>query len=520
MFDHAASDETRQAHARRALIVADAAGLSLQQRLMTSGYVTRATTTADAERAIKEFVPDVIFMVITHHAESEAEHEAVALARKLRAEVATYSLPLVFAWDEDSRALHTAAQYIGVDDYFSLQTSTNEILARLDSLFWRVEAGRRSVPVVSDQRLEIDNFMFMLDAVREDARAHLAGTLALIYAVSVRGKAEPLDKAVRDVTLAKAHGFFKLNLRRVDAVAYYGPTALLVYLPRLDSRSATAALSRLHREFMQEHRDRDIVAGLASFPANGTDVEGLIEKAEVAVTSARQASTAKHVVAFEVALKAAAPISPTPEALGLTSPSETPVAVPSPTPALSLGVGQVEEPPRESAAETFTPVPAKRSEARFNAVAAMSAEEAAHAAEEAAARELDRRARGAVMPRRLLLAVSDSARMTRLNSLIRSAGYEARAAFDGQQALLLIRTERPDLLLLDYELQGIDGVETIRRLKKQGGGRLTLPVIMLLSNDNETALREALELGAHSVHLTPYDPAELLASVRRAGSGQ
>lgn len=122
------------------------------------------------------------------------------------------------------------------------------------------------------------------------------------------------------------------------------------------------------------------------------------------------------------------------------------------------------------------------------------------------------------MPRRLLLTISDSTRMAQVNSLIRSAGYEARAAFDGQQALHLLRIERPDLLLLDYELQGIDGVETMRRLRKQSGGRLSLPVVMLLSTNNESARREALELGAHSVFVTPYDPAALLKSVRVAGS--
>ena len=122
------------------------------------------------------------------------------------------------------------------------------------------------------------------------------------------------------------------------------------------------------------------------------------------------------------------------------------------------------------------------------------------------------------MPRRLLLTISDSARMAQVNSLIRSAGYEARAAFDGQQALHLLRIERPDLLLLDYNLQGIDGLETIRRLRKQSGGRLALPVVMLMPAGNERARREALELGAHSVLLTPYDPADLLKSVRVAGS--
>src|ERR671938_533970 len=93
---------------------------------------------------------------------------------------------------------------------------------------------------------------------------------------------------------------------------------------------------------------------------------------------------------------------------------------------------------------------------------------------------------GALMPLRLLLTVSDAARMAQINLLLRAAGYEARAAFDGQQALDLLRIERPDLLLLDYDLQGMDGLETLRLLRKQGGGRLNLPVVMLLSKENES----------------------------------
>jgi two-component system alkaline phosphatase synthesis response regulator PhoP len=137
-------------------------------------------------------------------------------------------------------------------------------------------------------------------------------------------------------------------------------------------------------------------------------------------------------------------------------------------------------------------------------------------ASEAAAEERERRSRGAIMPRRLLLTVSDATRMTQLNSLVRAAGYEARAAFDGQQALELLRIERPDLLLLDYELNGINGMETLRRLKQQSGGHVTLPVLLLLPSEMESARREALELGATSVITTPYEPANLLASVRQA----
>ena len=104
----------------------------------------------------------------------------------------------------------------------------------------------------------------------------------------------------------------------------------------------------------------------------------------------------------------------------------------------------------------------------------------------------------------------------RTNALIRSAG-EKRAGFDGSRRLTL-RIERTDLLLLDYELHGIDGVETLRRLSKQNGGRLRLPVVMLMPPTFEVARHEALELGARSVVAMPYDPAELLDSVRRAGS--
>ncbi|PYS48366.1 MAG: hypothetical protein DMF68_13410 [Acidobacteria bacterium] len=506
--------------ARRALVIADEASSSLQQQLTVNGYVTRAATIADAGLAIKEFAPGVVIIVVAH-SDGDVEHESVAFARKLRAETSTYSLPIVFVWSEDQRPLRTAAQYIGADDYFSLATPTVEILARLDSLFWRVEANRRSAPAVSDQRLEIDNFMFMLDAVREDARAGLSGTIALVYAAPKRGREDSFDKAVRDHTLSRAHGFLKLNLRRVDAVAYYGPTALLVYLPRMDARSAVAALSRLYREFLEENPDRNIVAGLASFPEHGSDVEGLIEKAEAAVNHAR--SAAKQVVAYEATMKVASSI---PKETGREMPKETkaPVAPPTPVPGPGAEREHEREPLSESAPETVsaseppaTVSSANRSESRMNAAVAMSAEELTRAADEAAAHERERRASGTVMPRRLLLTVSDSARMTQINSLIRSAGYEARAAFDGQQALHLLKIERPDLLLLDYELQGIDGLETIRRLRKQSGGRLSLPVIMILSNENERARREALELGAHSVFVTPYDPAEFLASVRRAG---
>ncbi|HEY9401953.1 MAG TPA: response regulator, partial [Pyrinomonadaceae bacterium] len=130
-----------------------------------------------------------------------------------------------------------------------------------------------------------------------------------------------------------------------------------------------------------------------------------------------------------------------------------------------------------------------------------------------------RRTRGALMPRRLLLTISDPARMAQTNLLLRSAGYEVRAAFDGLQAINLLRIERPDLLVIDDALYGIDGLEALRRLHGQHHGRLPLPVVLLLSNasEGERVRAEAERLGVRGFIRMPYDPEELLTRVRTVG---
>jgi DNA-binding response OmpR family regulator len=512
---------------RRALIVVDAAAATLQKYLAAYGYETLTTTTDAAQRAIGEFAPDVAIVEL-HRGGINGEEASIALARRLRAEPATYALPLVFVWADDERAVRNAALYVGADDYFSLETPAAEILARLDALFWRVEADRRAAPVAGDQRLEIDNFMLLLDAVRDDLRSGASGTLGLIYPVARDDATTALDKGQRDRTLAQAHSFFKLNLRRVDAVAFYGPTTLLVYLPRTVGNTAVEALSKLRLQFLSEVPDADLAVGLASFPEDGDDVESMIEKAEEAVAFARNNDQAERIMTYEAQQRLAPPqqkvsqwYTPPQPPWARAPESHDNQPAPDepetgsqrpPAPEVEEAIYEVEE-----AAEAQQPAPP--SELRQDAMQA-SDTDSARLASEAAAHERERRARGAIMPRRLLLTVSNATRMTQLNSLVRAAGYEARAAFDGQQALDLLRIERPDLLLLDYELHGINGIETLRRLRQQSGGRLTLPVVLLLPSEMEGARREALELGAQSVITTPYDPANLLESVRLAAPAE
>ncbi|MGB9177682.1 MAG: response regulator [Pyrinomonadaceae bacterium] len=500
---------------RRALLVADASALTMQQQLAASGYQTLTATVERASEIIKEFEPDVIVVEVGD--DSDSEPERFALARRLRAEPATYALPLVLVFKIDERSRRNAALNVGADDYFPVSTSAVEMRARLDALFWRVEAGRRAAAVVGDQRLEIDNFMLVLDLMSEEMRAGHNGTLAIIYAIEDAER----DRAARQRALAEAYGFLKLNLRRIDAVAFYGPTTLISYMPRTVAAAALKSLSKVREEFLQRHSGSDIVAGLASFPEHGSNVESLIESAETAANHARTDAQAHRVLIFGEQPEQETDEQP------VQDEAQTEAAEQATTQAQEQGEEANQQPSQR--AESFTQ---SRSESAVRAkdepdpaddlfkkaVKERAEADAARAAMEAAARERERRASGVFMPRRLLLTVSNAVRMVQLNTLIRAAGYEARAAFDGQQALDLLRIERPDLLLLDFELNGIDGLETLRRLRKQSGGHLKLPVVMLLASNNERERNEALSLGARDVVTMPYDPAKLLASVRTAGS--
>ena len=230
---------------RRAFIFARAIeDGEIVRRAEAAGYVMRrasdSASASEALRAISEFAPDVVMIPIRTGASGESEE--LALFRRLRAEPQFFALPIVVLHREDTRPLRSLALSLGADDYFAADASPDEIRARLDALFWRAEVGRRHAPVVADQRSEIDNFVALLDSVRADAASGTVGTLALIEAV-LRSDA---TRAVRDETLQKAHGFLKLDLRRIDAVDFYGPMTLLVYLQHIAIGAALANLHRLH----------------------------------------------------------------------------------------------------------------------------------------------------------------------------------------------------------------------------------------------------------------------------------
>lgn len=110
-----------------------------------------------------------------------------------------------------------------------------------------------------------------------------------------------------------------------------------------------------------------------------------------------------------------------------------------------------------------------------------------------------------------ILVVDDDPPSVKMTAfLLREEGYEVLAANNGRDALLLLEREKPDLVLLDVMMPGLDGFETLRQIRS----RDSIPVIFL-SAKGETADRVAgLEIGADDYLAKPFEPSELLARVK------
>jgi DNA-binding response OmpR family regulator len=91
------------------------------------------------------------------------------------------------------------------------------------------------------------------------------------------------------------------------------------------------------------------------------------------------------------------------------------------------------------------------------------------------------------------------------------AGYRTRIAGDGRQAIEVAADQRPDLVVLDLMLPGLDGLEVMRRLREQGSDRIA--VILLTAKGEEADRVIGLRLGADDYVVKPFSPAELVARV-------
>lgn len=114
----------------------------------------------------------------------------------------------------------------------------------------------------------------------------------------------------------------------------------------------------------------------------------------------------------------------------------------------------------------------------------------------------------------LILVVEDEdAQREVLVYNLTAEGYRVIAAADGDQAMERIAEESPDLLVLDWMMPGLSGIEICRRLKTREA-TANMPIIMLSARSEEADRVRGLETGADDYVVKPFSVAELLARVR------
>ncbi len=113
-----------------------------------------------------------------------------------------------------------------------------------------------------------------------------------------------------------------------------------------------------------------------------------------------------------------------------------------------------------------------------------------------------------------ILIVEDEPSMVELLRYnLESEGFLVTSASDGEEAMLSIEEQKPDMVLLDWMLPKLSGIEICRRLRRDQDFR-NLPVIMITARAEETDRVRGLDVGADDYVSKPFSPAELMARIR------
>lgn len=112
----------------------------------------------------------------------------------------------------------------------------------------------------------------------------------------------------------------------------------------------------------------------------------------------------------------------------------------------------------------------------------------------------------------LLLVEDDPALLELLEYRFNNEGYRVRTTTDGDEALILASEETPDLVILDWMIEGTSGIEVCRRLRRDKA-TAHVPIIMLTAREAEDDRIRGLDTGADDYITKPFSPRELLARV-------
>ncbi|MGQ0778341.1 MAG: MtrAB system response regulator MtrA [Pseudonocardiales bacterium] len=114
------------------------------------------------------------------------------------------------------------------------------------------------------------------------------------------------------------------------------------------------------------------------------------------------------------------------------------------------------------------------------------------------------------MRARVLVVDDDPALAEMLTIVLRGEGFDTAVVFDGSKAMLALRELKPDLVLLDLMLPGMNGIDVCRAIRAESG----VPVVMLTAKSDTVDVVLGLESGADDYVVKPFKPKELVARLR------
>jgi two-component system phosphate regulon response regulator PhoB len=117
-----------------------------------------------------------------------------------------------------------------------------------------------------------------------------------------------------------------------------------------------------------------------------------------------------------------------------------------------------------------------------------------------------------MLPKRLLLVEDDRALAELVSFHFDRAGYAVTRTGDGEEALILAEEMKPDIVLLDWMIEGISGIEVCRRLRRRPQSA-NVPILMLTARGEEGDRIRGFETGADDYVTKPFSPRELVARV-------
>ena len=110
-----------------------------------------------------------------------------------------------------------------------------------------------------------------------------------------------------------------------------------------------------------------------------------------------------------------------------------------------------------------------------------------------------------------VLVVDDEPKIVQLaRDYLEHAGFAVATAYDGEAALIAVRSASPDLVVLDLGLPDVDGLDVARAIRRES----TIPIVMLTGRAEESDKLVGLEIGADDYVTKPFSPKELVARVR------